>query len=337
MPANKSALIRYAIIDRMIRNKYRPFPTKEMIREECEAVLYGSRDGLHISVSTIDKDIKALKYEQEFNAPIEFSKKDNGYFYTDPEFALNMPITEEHIKTIRIALDTLKEFSHTAKFVELQSTIERLCNRLAIPMDDNSTPANEIIQFERVPYFKNSEFVPVLFELIREKKAISFTYTRYTDEVGKHHEIDPYLLKEYHNRWYVIGWNSRKQCLSTYGLDRMEQIQETGKSFYIRKDFNPAEFFKYCFGITSADEEPQEVILSFTPLQGKYIKTQMLHHTQQIISDNEKELKIALRILITWEFVQYILSQGKTVKVIKPRKLAAKIKTLLKEAISQYE
>ena len=82
MPENKYALIRYRIINQMIRKRH--YPTKEELRAACEDTLYGSTDNLRISCSTIDKDIYALRNEREFGyAPIEFHPQYRGYFYSE--------------------------------------------------------------------------------------------------------------------------------------------------------------------------------------------------------------------------------------------------------------
>ena len=60
MPHIKNALIRFRIIDRMLRNKYKPFPSKQDLRAACEESLYGSTLGEHICDSTIEKDMYAF-------------------------------------------------------------------------------------------------------------------------------------------------------------------------------------------------------------------------------------------------------------------------------------
>ena len=73
MPHIKNALLRFRIIDKMIRNKYKSFPSKQELREACEESLYGSIDGAHICNSTIEKDLVNMKMEHD--APIKYSKK----------------------------------------------------------------------------------------------------------------------------------------------------------------------------------------------------------------------------------------------------------------------
>ena len=82
MPHIKNALIRFRIIDRMIRNPYKPYPSKGDLREACEESLFGSTYGEHICDSTIEKDLFAMRIEHD--APIRYSRKHEGYFYEDP-------------------------------------------------------------------------------------------------------------------------------------------------------------------------------------------------------------------------------------------------------------
>lgn len=76
MPHIKNALIRFRIIDRALRNKYNPYPSKAALREACEDALYGSVDGANICDSTIEKDMFAMKIEHD--APIKYSKNSVG-------------------------------------------------------------------------------------------------------------------------------------------------------------------------------------------------------------------------------------------------------------------
>ena len=87
MPHIKNALIRYRIIDRMLRNKYKSYPSKEALRTACEEALFGSEDGAHICASTIEKDLFNMKMEHD--APIRYSKKDGGYFLQNIELAMS--------------------------------------------------------------------------------------------------------------------------------------------------------------------------------------------------------------------------------------------------------
>ena len=84
------------------------------------------------------------------------------------------------------------------------------------------------------------------------------------------------------------------------------------------------------------DQKAEEVILSFTPDQGKYIKSLPLHHSQQLLADNEQEVLIKLKLAVTLDFVMELLSHGADVKVIQPQSLIDEIKGTYRKALKQY-
>ena len=125
MPANKYALLRYRIIDRCLTNPGKPFPTKEDLRQACEDALYGS-DGEHISISTVEKDLWAMRNEADlgFYAPIEYHRDERGYHYTEEGYSINdVQLNDDDLDAIRFATNTLIQFRDLPIF---SNSIKRL-------------------------------------------------------------------------------------------------------------------------------------------------------------------------------------------------------------------
>jgi predicted DNA-binding transcriptional regulator YafY len=148
--------------------------------------------------------------------------------------------------------------------------------------------------------------------------------------------VNSYALKEFKYRWYLLAIYKNKENseLKIFALDRISDL-EISKSFFVRKDFKIEDVFKNSFGIyTTLGEKPLEIVLSFTSFQGKYIKSLPLHHSQEILEDNENELKIKVTLVPTFDFVQEILSLGDSVKVVSPESfkehLGNKVKNMMK-------
>jgi predicted DNA-binding transcriptional regulator YafY len=132
----------------------------------------------------------------------------------------------------------------------------------------------------------------------------------------KEHEFSAYLLKEYRNRWYTIGFSNKANSILVLALDRIRNIASSKCKYVPDAGFIPSQFFNYSFGITQLHEAtPQKVILSFSPEQAEYIISQPLHHSQTIIIKNDEEVKIELMPYITKELRMLILSYGKDVTV----------------------
>jgi len=338
MPANKYALLRYRIIDRCLTNKGKPYPTREDLRQACEDALYGS-GGDAISLSTIDKDIYAMKNENELGylAPIMFSRHYGGYFYENPDYTISeLSLGDEDLQAIRFAAATLEQFKEVPIFKQYENAIEKIINRVNISPNPDDASLDKYIQFEKSTVSKGNEFLGPLLDYIRSKKSIRIVYRKFTDDKTKEYELHPYLLKEYHNRWYLIALEIGSSKIRTFGLERIEKIETGEKKFAIDKSFDADTFFKHSIGITERAEKPQEVVLSFDTVSGQFLKTQPVHSSQAIIKEGKNEIQIGLKVLITQELITFILGYGAQVKVLKPSSLIKEVHNQLKKAAERY-
>lgn len=339
MPINKYALLRYRIIDRCISNKYKPFPDKETLRQACEDALYGS-GGERISASTIEKDIFAMRNEENLGyfAPIAYSKLDKGYYYEDPDYSLEqMPLNDVDIEAIRFAANTLSQFRSIDLFKSSEAAIDKILDRLSLSPHTGEKSVEQYVQFETAPVYKGGAHLPILFKAIRERVPVKFYYEKFTGGKQRQYILHPYLLKEYRNRWYVIGYNPDKKGVVVFGLDRVaESIQIVDAPFVRDADFDPEIYFTHSIGITAVEDAPEKVHLRFSPLTGKYVESQPLHHSQKILRNDEVALEVELFLCITKELVMQILSYGADVEVKKPEKLRTQIKNSLAASLKFY-
>ena len=196
--------------------------------------------------------------------------------------------------------------------------------------------ALNFIHFEnRKP--KGTGHLNTILQAIKSKNLIQFDYQKFWDEEPSCRIVEPLALKEFKNRWYLISKDTKDNKIKTFGLDRLSQLIILRKSFSYPENFEINKYFKNCFGIIGPNaKEPSEIILSFTPLQGKYIKTLPLHESQEIITDTDTEFRIKLKLFITEDFIMELLTHGETLKVIQPQTLAKKVKGKLEKALQSY-
>ncbi|MCX6227559.1 MAG: WYL domain-containing protein, partial [Bacteroidia bacterium] len=327
MALNKYAAIRYRIIDECIRSRSKPWPTKEELRSACEEALYGSSNGSNISLSTIDKDLWALKNESVFGyAPIAFSRTHNGYFYSDPGFSLDLPLTPEDIALIRLALHTLNHFRESQVFQDLETAVNKIQGRIMLADRLSGFNLEKVIQFESVPESKGHHSLPVLLDAIRNNHETEFDYTPYVDGRLRHYIYHPYLLKENKNRWYLVGKDTVNNKIRTLGLDRMRNINLTGNTYTPAENFNPDHFFRYSFGIGTYTGIPEDILLRLDEVQTQYILSNPLHPSQEITSLEAGSYLVKLFVIPSDELKMQILSYGSNVEVVKPDWLRAEIK-----------
>lgn len=274
--------------------------------KELKEYLY--EHGFEIGDRTIQRDIEQIRFE--FGIEIKYDRDKNGY-YIDYENSLN---TESFFR-----------------FLEIVNTAELLTESLL-----ESKDTLKYISFDTGGGLKGIEHLKPLLKAVKEKRKISFTHFNFHTNKTRKYTMRPYLLKEYQNRWYVVGIIGGLKEFRTFGIDRIESLELKAETFIPNNKLNPTEIFSQTIGLVHSENTVQKVILSFTPPQGNYIKTLPLHISQKIIIEDETEFRISLEVVPNYELIQQILKHGDTVRVLEPEWLATEIKQNLKRTIQKY-
>ena len=318
MPHIKNALIRFRIIDKMLRNKYKPFPSKRDLREACEESLYGSVSGEHICDSTIEKDLFNMKMDHD--APIKYSKMERGYYYLDDDYSINdIPLTEDELHSIKYAVDTLHQFKDAPFFKDFGNAIDKIVDRISVGSSERQM--DQFIQFESATSVRGNEFLPLLLESIQRKKQLWFLYTSYIKAEEKPRKVSPLFLKEYGNRWYLISFDEQQGEIRTYALERMDSPKILEKPVNYPKDFDPIRYFKYSMGITAYQGETSQILINVKAVAARYLKSQPIHESQQIHSENKENTVFEMSLLISEELIRTLMSYGGEIEVIQPKEL----------------
>lgn len=334
MPKNKEAYTRYRLIDEALKNKQKPFPSLEELAEKCESLL-----GKRVSESTMQKDLYAMRFDEglNFQAPIEYNKTQKGYFYSDPDYSISkLPLKQEDLYALEFAVGLLRQFKDFPILKQFDNTIGRLLQAVQISRSLYGSEITDFIQVERAAHSEGTNLLENILRSITNHTEIEFHYFNYTKAKTSKHLLHPYLVREYKNRWYLTGYSPTHDRILTFGLDRIRQLHCRESEFEKQKDFDAAKFFYHSFGITVNDLIPVKVVLSFSPLEGLYIKAQPIHHTQNILKDNAKELRISIDVIPSHELNMQILSYGENVTVVKPAQLNKDIQDTLKKAFKNY-
>lgn len=176
-----------------------------------------------------------------------------------------------------------------------------------------------------------------LLHAINNSLQVVFDYQTFYHDKATERTVNPMAIKEYKYRWYLFAIDTYNDMVKCYGLDRISNLKISNKNFEPAADFHLAERLQYCFGIISPNaEQPSEVVLSFEPLQGQYIKSLPLHPTQKILTDNADELRISLTVFLTYDFIMELLSYGDTVQAVQPQELIDKLKGIYERAKEKY-
>jgi len=337
MALNKYATIRYRVIDRCIRSRSHPYPSKESLRQACEEELYGSTTGEHISISTIEKDLSALKNESTFGyAPIAYNKAENGYYYTDSTYSLDLPLSETDIELIRLATNTLVQFKDSQIFSALEQAVDKIQGRLNVIGHMHSQDTQSMIRFEESAPSTGNEHLAILLDCIENRSIITLSYTPFVDDQKRDFIVHPYLLQEHKNRWYLICFDTGDKKFRTLGLDRIHDIVTNNKCYLPDSSFNPEDYYKYAFGIGIYSGEPCEIIFWVDNVQGKYLLAKPLHKTQKLLERTADGFKLQIQVIPSPELTMHLMSYGNRLRVYAPASIREEIKKGHQLAFQQY-
>jgi predicted DNA-binding transcriptional regulator YafY len=298
--SKREILLRYNLIINKLRNKPATFKEiEDYLERESELQEYK----LTVCIRTFTRDLDDIRIILNINIKYDFSKK-VYYINNDGQPEVNNRMLE--------AFDTFQALNLSDSF-------------------------SNYIHFEkRKP--QGTENLHGLLHSIKNRYLIKFDYQKFWDSEATHRKAEPYALKEFKNRWYILAKDLKDNKIKTFALDRLTKLETTAKKFNYPSNYNVEEHYKYCFGIISPNgQKPEEVILSFKPFQGKYLKTLPLHQTQEVILDNEEELQLRLKLCVTHDFLMELLSFGDQVKVLQPQGLVNELKKTYLNTLEQYQ
>lgn len=337
MPHIKNALIRYRVLDKCLRNTYKPYPSKMDLRQACEEALYGDSNGEHICDSTIEKDMFAMRMEHD--APIKYSKKYKGYYYTDESFSINeVPLSDDDVESIQFAVSTLAQFRDSAIFKQFGFALNKIVDHVNVSKESKSEEVDQYVQFETGNTSTGSDFLAPLLSAIKKNNIVYFDYESFVSGNRKRRKVTPLLLKEYRNRWYLISNDMVKDKIITYGLDRMGNLDVTDQTGEKPKSFNPDLYFKHSIGITASDDvEPKKIQFKAKNVAAKYIDSQPFHSSQKILESNDSYTTFSLFAQVSEELTRLLMSYGGEIEVISPTSLKFEIKNRVEEMIRVYK
>jgi len=331
MSGNKEALIRYRAINRCICNK--KTATKDELIRACSEAL-----GMHVAWRTIAGDISAMRYDEglKYYAPIK-NNKGIGYYYEDPNYSIDqIPLNEEELHALSFTSKLLKQFSEVDIFDSFNVAVDKLSERLEIGLKSQLEGAQyNFIEFETGVVQSGSEYLASTIDAIKSKIAINLQYASYQRNETKTYELHPYYLKEYRNRWYVIGWCKEVEAIRTFGLDRVKQIEHMHKVDFHQSKFDPVEYYKHALGISVLqNEKPLDIELKISASQAPYVLSRPIHHSQELLEKKDEHIRIQLHIIMNYELVSTLLGMGSNVEVISPPELKKRLADEHKNALS---
>lgn len=349
MPANKNAMTRYALIDKLLANRNRAYSIQDITDYLANHLPdYGQQP---VSKRCVEKDLNYLICESPFDVEIEeywvdaSDKNDRPYRkrcvrYEDPTFSIFKPkLTEDEKTILAAAFDTLGSFEGLENFEWLSD----LKSRLKLEEHDPVITISKNI-------VSNSTMIARLFTPIREKSSITLNYHTFSNSEIKSVEVCPYLIREYNNRWFLISGACDTGRILTFPIDRIDDFTfNSAKAFHeLTEDLT--ERFEEIIGVTFNEEASlQEIIFWVSDKSKDYVLTKPVHGSQiQLKRSKEEALReklpnfsngafFKIECRENYELIRELMSFGPELVVVSPRSLVARIHDRIKHMDGLYE
>ena len=202
-------------------------------------------------------------------------------------------------------------------------------------MMDNVSIKDKVL-FEEIP--DGEQYLPAILEALKKNLMLGMTYQSYSRDEANTFEVEPYCLKAFKQRWYLVARSPYYNKVMIYALDRVHWLELKDKSFKYPKDFIPEEFFNDCFGIIADQSVSIETVkIKVSAGQANYLRSLTLHQSQQEIGRNDEYSIFTVRLRPTFDFRQEILSQGSDIEVLSPKWFRDEVAEISKHMWNKYK
>ncbi len=182
------------------------------------------------------------------------------------------------------------------------------------------------------------EYLTSILEAMKGNRVVNIKYRPFTKSESYSFPIEPYCVKLFENRWYVLAHNIRYDDIRLYGLDRLESVEVTDESFKLPIEFDAKGYFSGSYGIVvGTDEKPERIVLRANEDHKHFLKSLPMHHSQRMIEDCGEYADFELFLAPTYDFVMKLLQVGAMVEVISPTHLRKKMKGWTKDMYNLYK
>ena len=262
-----------------------------------------------LALRTFHEHRKGIK--EMFGVDIECDRKKNTYFVKNPE------VLDEN----RLVKWLLRKYSIPQDFATFNSMKDR-------------------ILLEEIP--QGQVFLDSIIEAMQANVELRIDYQRYEYEHEEHLQtfhIQPYALKVYNRRWYLLGFLKEQNGLRTIALDRILALKVLTKSFTLPKDFDARKYFANVVGIYANQTLPVvNVKIRAYGVQAEYLRSSPLHKNQSEVRSKHGEFtEFTYRLCETPELISQLLAMGDKVEVLEPQTLRERMKEEVGKTFNLYK
>jgi len=288
-----------------------------------------------VSCKTIQRDLDYMRYQ--LNAPLEYSAKHRGYFYTEKNFKLPaIDIKESDLFAIYLADKLLIQYEGTPLYDSLCSVFQKIEHSL--PNKVSLDLGNEPSRFTVFPP-SNTIIRPGIWETVSSAIRLSHRLEIEYQTPGRDpsiRKLDPYHGVRFEGDWYVVGFCHLRKDILTFSLARIINAKMLPDVFEISADFDFHKLTGSHFGIHWSNKEIEVKILFDKSVAG-YINERKWHPSQEVLQNPDGSLVLSLTVNHLLELKRWILSWGNMAQVLEPKSFVEDLKKTIAVMQERYQ
>ncbi|MDE5610595.1 MAG: WYL domain-containing protein [Odoribacter sp.] len=333
MPKNKNAEYRFLVLDRCFsdfRHKY----TIEDLLEKVNDKLYDANGSKSMIMKRqLRGDLNAIRKmlpDDIYLEAIPYDGKKCYYRYSKPDFSIYQnELSVAEVQNLRSTIEMLGKYRGLPSNGWLEEVISNLEIRFGVKSN-----AENLVSFGQNEQLKGLEYLSDIIDATINHQPLGIEYISAN---GKHHlhTLHPYFVKQYNERWYLLGLDEKEERIKNLAFDRIQCIAHSNHTFRKNEfiDFN--SYFDNVVGVTVPNEAKlEEFVLRFTPQRFKYVTSKPIHKSQKTI--NEEDCIISLTLYHTLELEQQIFSFGPDVEVLSPTWFREEFAKKISDCMKKY-
>lgn len=336
MAWNKNALIRYRTIDKCLQNHSRKWTLEDLI-EACSDILYELEGkDLQISKRTIQLDIQLMRSDKlGYNAPIQVYEK-KYYCYSDPDFSItDIPLTKVDMDILTESVEMLKQFKEFSLFQELNGVLQKLEDKVYNEYSDR----HPIIHIDKNENLRGLEHIDKLYQAISKEIVLKITYQPFSSKSPATFLFHGYILKEFNNRWFLVGKRDGLPEIRSLALDRILKVGIDLSVDYIQDDFNADHYYANTYGISVLDDKQLiEIEMKIDRNNAPYVLTKPFHSSQTVLQEyQDGSILINIKVHHNFEIERLLFGFADSIEVLKPQTLRDRLKEKFERAYRMYQ
>lgn len=184
------------------------------------------------------------------------------------------------------------------------------------------------ILLENIP--SGLKFLPQIIEALRDRHPIEVTHFSFWRDAKYKIVLEPYCIKLFQQRWYVVGRNRELDSTRVYALDRFNDCHTLNESFDITEQFDGNLFFNEYYGVyVDSDIKTEQVMIETDKISMNYLRSLPLHPSQKEISSDDNHAVFEFTIRPTKDFIRELVNQSEFIKVLSPEWVVDQVNTTI--------